>query len=98
MKEMKKHIGKLIVLFGILMFYPLSSILAPWMTRMFFSHRMPDGQIVIVNVSAGIKGLCVCLGAGLILVVTGILIEVSRALVNRKSRNPNTNLEPISKR
>lgn len=86
---MKKHIGKLIVLFGILMLYPLSSIMAPWITRILFSHRMPDGQIVILDVNSGIKGLSVCLGAGLILVVIGILIEVSRALENRKNGNPN---------
>lgn len=85
---MGKHIGRLIALFGLLVLYPLSGIVAPWVTRLFFSHRMPDGQIVILNLNAGVKGLNVCLGAGLVLLVTGILVEVSRALKHRENGNP----------
>jgi hypothetical protein len=87
---MKRHIGKLIALFGILMLYPLSGILAPWITRMLFSYRMPDGKIVILNINAGLNGFLVCLAIGGLLLFTGVLIEVLQALKNRQNRNPNT--------
>lgn len=85
---MKRHIGKLICAPGILMLYPMSGVLAPWVTRTFFSHQMPDGQIVILNVNAGIKGFTVCLTAGALVLLAGIAVEVLRVMRNRKT-HPN---------
>jgi hypothetical protein len=94
MREMKRHIGKLIGLLGILMLYPLSGVLAPWVTRTFFSQRMPDGQSVVMNLNAGVKGVTVCLFAGALVLLVGIAIEVVQ-FVRRRERNPNPTSEGI---
>jgi hypothetical protein len=88
MEDMKRRAGKLICALGILMLYPLSGVLAPWVTRTLFSHKMPDGQIVILNVNAGVKGLTVCLAAGILVLLIGIAVEILQLMKTRKI-NPN---------
>ncbi len=89
MTTMKRHIGKLIAALGVLMIYPLSGVVAPLITRLFFCQKMPDGEIVILNINAGFNGYLVCLAIGSILLLAGIIIEVSVAFKNRKNANPN---------
>ncbi len=88
MKDMKKHVGKLICALGVLMLYPMSGVLAPWITRTFFSYHMPDGRVVVLNANAGFKGFTVCLTAGALVILIGITVEVLRLIKNRKI-NPN---------
>ena len=86
---MMRHIGKLVGFSGILMMFPLSGIIGPWITHTFIAHRMPDGERVILNVADGVRGVSICISIGLIILMTGIVIEMIQSF-RKKNGNRTT--------
>ncbi len=88
---MKKHIGIFVALAGVLLVYPLSTIIGPLISKAFLT-RLPDGTAVSSNVSDGIRGPFVCWTAGFVIFVVGITIEVIGIIQRKRKPSHASNL------
>jgi hypothetical protein len=91
---MKKHIGKIIGIAGVLLMFPGSKFIGPWITHTFFTHRMPDGERVILSVGDAITGYAICGFAGFLVLVIGTTIEVVQAFKMRKPTEQSAGVSP----
>lgn len=87
--KMKRHIGKIIGVVGILLVYPLSALIGPTISRVFFPTPMLDGKPVIINIVDTVRGEALCVLLGFIMMMTGVVIEIVLAFRDGKNKQLN---------
>ena len=84
---MKKHIGILTIIAGVLFIYPLSNILAPWLSRIINSASYPPGNGDALNVTDAYRGFHICSTIAIIMIAVGIFIEIHS--YRKRNKTPN---------
>jgi hypothetical protein len=93
--EMKKHIGKLIGVAGILLML-LANIIGPHISRAFFIEQGLHEVRGFGDMANAMKGTALCIQLGLCILLIGTAIEVVQAFKGSKQKKANKVLDATS--